>query len=476
MSQDQHSPKYQCRAYQQQAPDWRFLEDVYQGVSAWSDCTETGGIKPNSRSQNYLPQEPGEDAEDYAYRLRSSPFDDKFAQAIRDYVGLIFSNGLRLVDVPQPIMDAWDNLDGHGGNGNRVLSRLAMRSLRRGHTFCLVDYPGNDPTIKTLADSLARGRSPFWVEVSPLQVLNWRFAQSGNQHVLQQVTIQVEHVEPAGLYGETFETRYLVLKPGRWELYRIEVSQREKRVELPKLIASGRIGRLRRGRFVELDHIPLRCIYGGDRVGHFMSNPTLLTLARLNITHYQVSSDHRQKMHRCCFPQAVRVGGQGEDLVLGPKVIVDVPIGGSFGWAEPRSDSLDKSRQEVADLEQKMDFLGADYLVKPGDRQAAKTTEVQATKVESELYLFASDFAAGITDCLTSHAAYLGLDHGGRVEVNTKFFESMASDPNLLQAFVLMRQNNDLSRDELRRLARDRNFFPKNFLDEDAEDATIQDR
>jgi len=476
LSNDPHSPSYQSRAYQSQAANWRFLEDVYHGVSAWTDTKPDGRMVPNDRSRSYLPQEPGETDDDYAYRLASSHFDDKFAQAVRDYVGLIFSNGLRLVDVPQPITDGWGNLDGHGGNGNRVLSRLALRSLRRGHTFALVDYPAADPTIRTLLDSRARGRSPFWVEISPLQVLNWRFARVGNQQVLQQVSIQVEHVDPDGLYGEQFETRYLVLQPGRWELYRLAVSPRESKKALPQLLDQGVVGRQRRGRLQPLDHIPLRCIYGGDRLGHFASNPTLLTLAKLNVAHYQVSSDHRQKMHRCCFPQAVRVGGQGEDLVLGPKVIVDVPIGGSFGWAEPRSDSLDKSRQEVADMDQKMDFLGADYLVKPGDRQAAKTTEVQATKVESELYLFASDFAQGVTDCLKSHAAYLGLPDGGRVEVNTKFFESMASDPNLLQAFVLMRQNNDLSRDELRRLARDRNFFPKNFLDEDAEDATIQDR
>ena len=170
-------------------------------------------------------------------------------------------------------------------------------------------------------------------------------------------------------------------------------------------------------------------------------------------------------MHTCCFPQPVRVGGDGSPIKLGYNVAVDVPIGGSFGFSEPNANSLAMSRQEVQDLEAEMDFLGADYLVKPGDRQAAQTSIIQATKIESELYLFASDFAAGLTDCLQVHAAYLGLSGGGRAELNTKFFEQISSDPQLLMAFLQMRERGDLSREQLLALAQQKRYFPENFLD-----------
>ncbi len=65
---------------------------------------------------------------------------------------------------------------------------------------------------------------------------------------------------------------------------------------------SGIMGRRERGQIVPFDHIPLVCLYGGDRGGFFQSNPTLFSLAKLNLIHYQVTSDHRQKMHYCCFP------------------------------------------------------------------------------------------------------------------------------------------------------------------------------
>jgi hypothetical protein len=452
-------PDFKSADYLLQASSWRFLEDVYRGDRAWADYQEDGSKKPNKRSRLYLPQELGEDDSEYAYRFQNSSFSDKFGQAVRDYVGLVFNNGLRLLDVPPQILSAWTNLDGNGLNGNRLLATLALKALRRGHTFSLIDFPALDESIRSLADQ--QGRYPFWSDISPLQVLNWRFYQQGQRQMLSQVSIQVDRFSSVGRYGEQRETRFLTLQPGYFEVHVISSDRNRRRSA--ELLENGPMGRRRNGRLIPFDHIPFRCIYGGDRQGFFTSNPTLLTLADLNIEHYQIKSDHRQKMHRCCFPQAVRVGGQGEDLILGPGTIVDVPIGGAFAWAEPRADSLDRSRQQLLDIEAAMDFLGIDYVVKPSDRQAAATTEVQAAKVESKLYLFASDFAQGVTECLSDHAAYLGLPSGGRVELNTKFFERTGSDPQLLQVYLQMKQEGVLDRTQLLRLARDRNFIPATF-------------
>jgi hypothetical protein len=125
------------------------------------------------------------------------------------------------------------------------------------------------------------------------------------------------------------------------------------------------------------------------------------------------------------------------------------------------------SRIEVKDIETAMDFLGADYLVKPTDRQAASTTMVQAKKIESQLYLFASDCATGITECLRRHAQWLGLDYGGTATLETKFFDNLASDPQLLLAYTRLRELGDLSTKELRQLATAANFFPDSVILED---------
>lgn len=446
---------YQCAAYLKQLPFWRLLEDVYEGDSAWIDYKPDGKAEPTAKARRYLPQESTESDSEYRDRLLRSHFSDRFAQAVRDFVGVIFNNGVRLVDVPDQILEHWGLLDSYARDGSRFCAELALRSLRLGHTFCLIDFPEFDQTVQTMADAIAAGRRPFWEGVSPLQVINWRFKRVGGRQVLSWAVICYEQFEPDGMspWGEKKQTYYKVLTPGRYDTYVIAkgADGKPQQVRLPG--KSGVMGLRRRGGLVAFDQIPLVCFYGGDRIGFFQSNPSLLSLARLNVSHYQVKSDHRLKMHYCSFPTPFRVGGDGSDLGLGPRTVVDVPIGGAFGWTEPNSQSLVQSRQEVLDIEAEMDFLGADYLIKPSDRQAAMTSVIQAAKVESELYLFASDFAQGMTDALSWHARWLGLPSGGRAELNTKFFQELSSDPQLLMALLQARERDDITRSELREIA-----------------------
>ena len=451
---------YQCKSYREQLPTWRLLEDVYTGDRAWVERKPDGTIAPRANAKTYLPQLPGEESSEYHLRLSQSHFADKFAQACRDFVGLVFNNGIRLVDVPRPILQHWQSLDGAGKTGDRLCAELGTAALRLGHTFNLVDFPQEDPSIVSLADALGAGRNPYWQPISPVQVINWRYRRVGGRKVLAMAVVVYEQTLPDGPYGESEKTFYMRLTPGQVDTFSLEKQRNGELREIYHPDRSGIMGRRVRGVVQPFDHIPLAALYGGDRTGFFQSNPTLLSLAKLNLVHYQVSSDHRQKMHYCCFPTPVRQGGQGEDLILGPRRVVDVPLGGGFGWSEPSSQSLAMSRIEVKDIEKEIDYLGADYLTKPSDRQAAATTMISAKKIESELFLFASDFAAGITESLRQHALWLGLPSGGRCELQTTFFNDLAADPQLLLAYLRMHELEALTRDELRDLAKAAKFFP----------------
>lgn len=440
---------YECAAYRRQLPLWQRLDDVYKGDRAWLDYGADGSIRTTKKTRSYLPQEAGETDRDYESRVLRSHFSDKFSQAIKDFVGVIFNNGIELQGVPDAIAQHWKNLDGSGTGGARLCARVALQVLRRGHSFVLVDYPAFDESVVSLADMSGGHRHPIWTLIDPQQVINWRFERLGNRQVLTMAVIRSTVCEPDG-FGEVEKTYYTLLTPGRYECYDPVASPGGKIDYVLVPGRSGQMGRNVRGRFEPFDFVPLVGLYGGDRIGNFESNPTLLSMAQLNVTHYQVKSDHRQKMHYCSFPTPVRVGGDGSDLILGPRTVVDVPVGGAFNWSEPNATSLAASSLEVKDLEREMDFLGSDYLLKPSDRQAAQTSLIQASKVESELYLFASDLAQGMTDCLSCHAAYLGLASGGQAVLDTKFFTDVGEDPQMLLALLQMRQNDDLSSGELR--------------------------
>lgn len=434
---NQPLPDYQCAGYRRQVPLWTYLDALYVGDSAWLDRSGDGSVRPNSKAQVYLPKFSREAQSDYVARLLRTPYSDRFAAALRDFIGLIFHNPLAFSeDFPPILHQHFSNLDQQGNEAVVLFSQMALAAMRRGHTFVLIDCPTRLPGQVSLAD--AQVIRPYWVHIQPHQVLSWRTVIHNSQRQLSQVVIQQSQLVPDGEFGEQEEISYLVLRPGRYDTYTIEVNPQNKsqRRAIHHPQRSGLSGIIRGNRVEPLPFIPLICLYGGLQTGVFESQPPLKTLADLNATHYQLYSDHLSKIHYCCFPVAVRTGvmAEEEDLILGPGAVVDAPPGGGFLWVEPSASSFAESRREIEALELAMDFLGTQYLVKPSDRQAAQVSLIQAAKVESSLELFARAFTQGLNQALAIHCAYLGLP-AASLKLDTQFFQQSA-DPNQLQGLV----------------------------------------
>lgn len=420
-------PNFESAAYRAMAPVWRYVDDLFEGSSAWIERLPNGTIKATAKSQIYLPSFSREHPKDYQSRLSATPYVDRFATAIRDFVGLILHNGVRFNNRSPVMAEHWKNIDNRGNSGEVFLSELAIAVMRRGHSFVLVDSPAAD------SDVVPR---PYWVHVHAPQVKNWRSENRNGKELLSQVTIERCELVADGGFGEKMQTSYLVLSPGRYATYVIEgKGDDQKLVELPG--RSGVHGVRRGDQIAPLGSLPLVPVYGGSQSGFLQSTIPLKTLADLNLTHYRLFSDHLNKVHLCCFPTPVRVGTMGEqpELVLGPGVTVDVPPGGSFFWSEPQSSSIEQSRRELEAIEVAMDFLGIQYLVKPSDRQAAMVSLIQAAKVESSLELFVRSFIAGVNQALAVHASLID-EPAPTVTLDTRFFAQGTTDPNLLQAYT----------------------------------------
>jgi hypothetical protein len=439
MTEERPLVNYQCNSYKQQSAVWRYLDDVFQGSDSWMERSEDGTVKATTKSRKYLPQEHKELGSNYENRLSRSPFSDRYAQAIRDFVGLIFVNEIQAI-LPGALALHWDNLDGQGTTGEVLLQQIAIAAMRRGHTFVMVDTDSTLP--QSQADAMSR--RPRWLHIEAPSVINWR--HEGDR--LVKVVIEERGVIADGEYGEREETTYLVLTPGHYDRFRITKNPADGKLReeyLPE--RSGQMGFFRNGVLDPLPSIPLFPIYGGDRLGHFRSKPPLKVLADLNIAHYQTHSDHRNKVHKCCFPVPVRVGVMGaqQELVLSPDIVIDAPPGGGFAWQEPNANSLQWSRQEMIDLEQAMDFLSAQYLIKPSDRQAAASTMVQAAKVESSLYQFAKQFESGINQVMATHQMMMQSSEKASITLDTRFFEG-AADSQLIMALTRLGERDILDK------------------------------
>lgn len=442
------SPDYACLAYREASPRWEYLWDMYCGSDNWLFRLPGGGIVFGEKVRAYLPPEPNEPEDAYRSRVLMSLFERRFARSIRIYTDLVLHD-YSLV-VPEGSSFDVSNLDRRGTPFYNFWAQVAINALVLGHSFVLVDRePGE---YGSEFERRQRGK-PFLVNYSPLDLINWRVDQGGIHLLVFKETV----VRPFGSFGEQVVLRYRVLRPGSWELW-------EKDGADFVLVGRGRMS----------ERIPLVVVYS-HQIGVFASDPPLRTLADLNLAHYQLSSDHRQKLHKCCLPTPVRIGSlQGSDLVLGPNTFVDLPEGGDFKWAEPQALSLGESRREIEALEATIDLYGLDYLSRGSVVGTSRATRLEialsAAPVEVTLSGFCRRFEAAIQEVLDLWAEIAGepvcsVELPGRLKL-----ESV--DPQMILTYIRLSELNLITRRTLLHLLRDQGCLPRDF-DIEAELATV---
>jgi hypothetical protein len=409
-------------SYLRSLPTWEYLDDVYEGAESWLGRDNTGVLNPTPKALVYLPKEPAETRPQYLNRLARSPFRDFYAQAIRKFVNLVFK-GQDFSSLPEGVDEFF-------------LRQLASAVMRYGHAFVLVDFPVVTEPM-TQAAYLTSGLHPNWVYYSPKDVINWQITRTGGKAVLESVVLR-ERVLLLTDQGEVIEERYRVLTPGYWSLYRVEETQRKRQVIL---VDQGTHA---------LPEIPLACVYADPvlKVADFESRSPLKSLADLNITHYQVKSDHLRKVYLCCMPipelkDSMRAEG---DFVLGPNSIVHIQDpNGYFQWREPLATSITESRKEVYDLEASADILSAGYLTNPADRQAAASTVAQVAELESSLAGFVQSFLTGINQGLRFHGLYTGEEYL-TLNLEVQLIKTQGIDSQVLIALTSLAEKDILSK------------------------------
>lgn len=102
-----------------------------------------------------------------------------------------------------------------------------------------------------------------------------------------------------------------------------------------------------------------------------------------DLEHFRTRSDLAEKTHRVAMPVPVRTGQPPpapgmppEPLEIGPNSVVDVPIGGSFAFAEPGASSLAEQREQVALIEALIKEKSANFAY--GEGSPAKTATQSA--------------------------------------------------------------------------------------------------
>jgi hypothetical protein len=364
-------------------PDWSVMAAVTKGTNYIRDLSET-----------YLPQEPREDDDAYQTRVDRSVLSPYTSRLIETAAGAILRKPIHIEGDPY-WLELAKNIDGIGSNINEYARRALVSSLTYGHSAILVDYPAAANAMN-LAEERAMGRRPYFVHIDAPQIWGWRKEPGTNR--LLQVRIHDYDVRPLNEFGEEQVEEMRVIYPGRYDLYTLGRS-----TETVSLDETGGYS---------LDEIPLVPIYSNRR-DVLISQPPLLDIANLNITHYQRQADLIHALHIAAMPTLVLEGWDDTtgSATMGVNYAIAMQPGNKAYYVQADATSFDAQMQELQSLEGQMSTLGVTKLF--GQKFVAESAEakrIDQAQSNSVLSIISQELESCLNQAFAFAAQYVGIE------------------------------------------------------------------
>ena len=361
--------------------DWGVMAAVTRGTNYIRDLSET-----------YLPQEPREDDDAYTTRVDRSVLSPYTSRLIETAAGAILRKPIHVEGDPY-WLELIQNIDGLGSSINEYARRALVGSLTYGHSAILVDYPAA-MGARNLAEERALGRRPYFVHVDAPQIWGWR-KESGTNRLLQ-VRIHEYDVRPLNEFGEEQVEQMRVIYPGRYDLYTLGQ-------EVVEFTESGDYS---------LSEIPLVPIYSNRR-GLLISQPPLLDIANLNITHYQRQADLIHALHIAAMPTLVLEGWDDTtgSATMGVNYAIAMQPGNKAYYVQADATSFDAQMAELESLASQMSTLGVTKLF--GQKFVAESAEakrIDQAQSNSVLSIISQELESALNQAFAFAAQYVGLE------------------------------------------------------------------
>ena len=361
-------------------PDWKVMAAVTNGTNYIRDLAE-----------QYLPQEPREDDEAWRARIDRSVLSPYTSRLIETAAGAVLRKPIHIEGDPY-WSELAENIDGIGSNINEYARRALVSSLTYGHSAILVDFPAATGA-RNLAEERAMGRRPYFVHVDAPQIWGWR---KDDTNRLTQIRIHDYEYRPLNEFGEEQVEVMRVIYPGRYDLYTLG----QETVTFEE--SNG----------FSLDTIPVVPIYSNRR-GVLISQPGLLDIANLNITHYQRQSDLIHALHIAAMPTLVLEGysQDSSEATIGVNYALGMEPGHKAYYVQSDATSFDAQMNELQSLEGQMSTLGITKLF--GQKFVAESAEakrIDQAQSNSVLAIISQELESALNQAFKLAAQYVGME------------------------------------------------------------------
>jgi hypothetical protein len=267
-----------------------------------------------------------------------------------------------------------------------------VSSLTYGHSAILVDFPAATGA-RNLAEERAMGRRPYFVHVDAPQIWGWR---KDDTNRLTQIRIHDYEYRPLNEFGEEQVEVMRVIYPGRYDLYTLG----QETVTFEE--SNG----------FSLDTIPVVPIYSNRR-GVLISQPGLLDIANLNITHYQRQSDLIHALHIAAMPTLVLEGysQDSSEATIGVNYAFGMEPGHKAYYVQSDATSFEAQMAELQSLEGQMSTLGITKLF--GQKFVAESAEakrIDQAQSNSVLAIISQELESALNQAFKLAAQYVGME------------------------------------------------------------------
>jgi hypothetical protein len=381
-------------------PHWGLIETMLGGT-----------YKIRKGHRKYLPQEPREQDISYDARLLRSVLAPYYVRLERMLAGMLTRKPVRLDDVPDTIREQLFDVDLAGNDLQTWLFAASRICIRYGHVGVLVDAP-----------KAGENGRPYWVTVSPRDILGWRTEVKDGKQELTQLRLMEKTIVPDGLYGEKQVEQVRVLTPGAFEIH-----QKDNKGDF-RIVDEGR---------TSLSAIPFSVAYS-NRMGILESIPPLADIAELNLQHYQVQSDLSNQLHISAVPMLALFGfpAAAEEISAGPGEAMALPEGASAQYIEPGGNSYDAQFRQLDRIAEQINALGLASIL--GSKLSAETAEakrIDRSQGDSTMMVVAQQMQDLVDNCLRFHAEYMQESNAGSSLVNRDFMGTRL-EPQEIQALL----------------------------------------
>lgn len=381
---------------------------VYKGSSAW---IEDGKITDLDRAKRFLPSEERETPDRYQARLLRSRWSDAYKSAINGFTGILAQFTIK----PETLgwknesdrHEIFNNIDMQGSSLAAFLIKCDRAALLDGYCGVLVEFPrqptddeGN-PIVVNAAIEREIGLRPYLTLIKREDIINWRITRrlNGSLFLEKLVVRRIDEV-PKGEYGVEYKERFWELTPGKYLVWEI--------VDDEAILIDEAT--------TTLDYIPLT-FYPSNTLEPFEAMPPLYDLALDNISHYQIGSDYREKLHYLSLLFPVRkglidsqVGSNLPPLILSPGYIIDLPTGCELELKETTGVGIEASRQALLDLQEAMTRRSLEFFGAATPTMTATEANLRAMSGRANLKLMATDKESAVEQIFSDWQTWENVD------------------------------------------------------------------